>query len=349
MAENWLTCWKLSDFDGLISGDSKSAETVGRSLVGSRAELSDTASQVSFKVSDDDNLLQDAYKETGEYSTLAQDLVIDGITFAADSTYIEAEYRLYTDDDPAIEFTVIAIGDSSSNTTSSGTKLNYLVYADQPLDPGATYTFAKHSDGPSLGYEGPPDTICFAAGTMIDTPHGPVAVEALQPGDKVLTRDSGALPILWTGQRHFTGKHLHLAPHLAPIRIRAGALGPGSPANDLLVSPQHRVAIENWRCETLFGEASVLAPAKALCDDCNVTIEGSADGVTYCHLLLESHELVRANGHWAETLLTGPQAQEALGTSQILEIEEIFPELITQAQIPACPILTVYEAQLLMN
>ena len=40
---------------------------------------------------------------------------------------------------------------------------------------------------------------CFTAGTLIDTPSGPRAVEELRPGDLVTTRDHGPAPLLWAG------------------------------------------------------------------------------------------------------------------------------------------------------
>ncbi len=345
MAEYQLTTWKLSDFIGEISASGNLDETVGSSLVGTSATLSTSATELTFQIEDDDALLEDAYRETGDFSMLSNDLTIDGETFLAGDAFIEAEYRLYTDDDPSVTFTVIAIGGSSSNDGSSGSKVNYLVYTDSEIVPGQTFTFSSNSDGPTIGY----DTVCFTAGTLIDTPRGQVAVEDLVEGDMVLTRDSGQQPILWCGRRDFSAQELRRAPHLAPTRIRANALGNGCPSRDLLVSPQHRIAIDGWKAEIFFAEAEALVPAKALCNDHSVTIDREIAGVSYCHILLERHELVRANGQWAETLLLGPQAQETLGEAQTAEIEEVFPGILASATFAARPILSSGEAQVLRD
>lgn len=43
--------------------------------------------------------------------------------------------------------------------------------------------------------------VCFAKGTLIDTPAGPRAIETLVPGDPVCTEEGGALPVLWISDR----------------------------------------------------------------------------------------------------------------------------------------------------
>ena len=68
---------------------------------------------------------------------------------------------------------------------------------------------------------------CFTPGSLIATEAGEVAVERLQPGDRVLTRDSGMQPIRWIGTRRLSIGELIVDPALQPIRIRAGALGAG--------------------------------------------------------------------------------------------------------------------------
>ena len=91
------------------------------------------------------------------------------------------------------------------------------------------------------------DVTCFARGTRIETPRGAVAVEDLRPGDLVLTRDRGAQPLRWVGSSRVDGGTLASTPRLRPIRIRAGALGRHAPAQDLLVSPQHRILVRRRR------------------------------------------------------------------------------------------------------
>jgi hypothetical protein len=83
--------------------------------------------------------------------------------------------------------------------------------------------------------------ICYAEGTDILTPTGYKKVESLQPGDHVMTLDNGPQEILWTRTNE---QPLESADVDAkPVLIKAGALGPGRPARDLIVSPQHRILV----------------------------------------------------------------------------------------------------------
>jgi hypothetical protein len=85
----------------------------------------------------------------------------------------------------------------------------------------------------------PPPLPCFVAGTRIDTPGGPRAVEDIQAGDMVETRDRGPQPVVWAGRRTVPGTGTY-----APIRVAAGALG--NPC-DLGLSPAHRVLAQRAR------------------------------------------------------------------------------------------------------
>ncbi|MFB2532336.1 Hint domain-containing protein [Paracoccus sp. p3-h83] len=165
---------------------------------------------------------------------------------------------------------------------------------------------------------------CFARGTMILTDRGPVAIEDLVEGDMVMTRDNGAQPIRWIGTSSI---NLTRRPHLAPIRIRAGALGAGQPTADLLVSPQHRILVQSAIAQRLFGAPEVLVAAKQLLQVDGIDIATDLAEVDYFHMLFDAHEVVTSNGAASESLFTGPEALKAVGAAARAEILAIFPEL----------------------
>ncbi|MFC0811098.1 Hint domain-containing protein [Paracoccus panacisoli] len=176
---------------------------------------------------------------------------------------------------------------------------------------------------------------CFAAGTMIETDRGAVAVEALAEGDLVVTRDNGLQPIRWIGSRSLSAQELAGNEKLRPIRIRAGALGHGVPAADLLVSPQHRVLVRSKIAQKMFGTDEVLVAAKQLCQIDGIDIAHDLAAVVYYHLLFDRHEVVISNGAETESLFTGPEALRSVGPAALAEILTLFPELADRDYQPA--------------
>jgi len=175
---------------------------------------------------------------------------------------------------------------------------------------------------------------CFCSGTLVETETGPRPVEAIRAGERVLTRDGGFRPVRWAGARSLGLAELIAAPALVPVRIRAGALGPGVPARDLVVSPQHRVLLEGARAELLFGEAEVLAPAVQLVGRPGIGRDALRP-VRYHHLLFDSHEIVLSEGCWSESFQPGARSLGGLDADQRAEIRALFPEAEGLAEMAA--------------
>jgi len=192
---------------------------------------------------------------------------------------------------------------------------------------GVTQTGTMVLNGAVTNWAANPLVICFAAGTLIAAPDGEIAVEQLRVGDEICTWDGDILPVRWIGRRHLTWWDLAVNPRLRPVLIFAGALGAGRPRSDLVVSPQHRVLLEGPKIDLWFGTSRVLVPAKSLVASGRAQFETQLDHVTYFHLLLDGHRILSANGAPAESLLLGSQTRATLGQAQMLELEQIFPEL----------------------
>ena len=177
--------------------------------------------------------------------------------------------------------------------------------------------------------------ICFTAGTLIDTPEGPRAVEALAPGDPVLTRDRGPQVLRWIGKRRLGAHELAARPDLRPIRIRAGALGSDCPSADLLVSPQHRILIRSAVAQRMFDAPEVLVAARQLLLLDGIEIAAEVDQVEYVHILFDRHEIVTSNGAETESLYTGAEALKSVGAAARAEILSLFPELAGTGFVPS--------------
>lgn len=169
--------------------------------------------------------------------------------------------------------------------------------------------------------------VCFASGTLIKTNQGLRAIETLRTGDLLETLDSGHQPIRWIGRRKLNAGELILKPHLRPIRISAGALGPSAPNRDLLVSPQHRILVRSRIALRMFETSEVFVAAKHLLGIPGIDIASDVHNVTYYHVMCDEHEIVEAEGALAETLYTGSEALKAMSPEAEQEITEIFGEM----------------------
>lgn len=177
------------------------------------------------------------------------------------------------------------------------------------------------------------DVPCFCSGTRIETDRGHVAIENIIAGGLVRTRDHGLQPVRWIGSRDLTSADLQNAPKMRPIHIRAGALGPGIPVDDLYVSPQHRILIRSAIAQRMFGSPEVLVAAKHLCALDGIDIATDNKAVRYFHMLFDRHEVIFSNGAETESLYIGQQALKSVGPAAYEEIFALFPEL--QRQNPA--------------
>ncbi|MCW8306620.1 Hint domain-containing protein [Acidiphilium sp. PA] len=195
---------------------------------------------------------------------------------------------------------------SQADTIIGGSGNDIVTFAD----PFADYSFSRSGGSLDVSGLGVTDTLsgvttlqfsdrsvlaatlaCFAAATRIATEAGPVAVEQLAIGDRVVLATGGSLPIVWIGHRVVDLAH-HPAPDLVqPIRIEPGALADGIPARPLLVSPDH----------ALFC-AGHLIPAKALINGTTIRqIERAS--ITYYHVELPRHAVLLAEAAPAESYL----------------------------------------------
>ena len=170
---------------------------------------------------------------------------------------------------------------------------------------------------------------CFTPGTKIATPRGEVLVEALEVGDRVITRDNGIQTIRWVGAREMTGAEFEKAAHLKPVLIRKGALGNALPERDMMVSPNHRVLVANEKTALYFEEREVLVAAKHLTGMEGIDVV-EVSGTTYIHVMFDRHEVILSDGTWTESFQPGDMSLAGIGEEQRNEILELFPELATQ-------------------
>lgn len=174
-------------------------------------------------------------------------------------------------------------------------------------------------DGTIVNFSEIESIICFTPGTLITTPMGLRAVEKLQPGDLVVTRDHGLQPIRWAQSRTVRGDG-----RLAPIRIKSNTFT--GQERDLLVSPQHRMLYRGYRAELLFSESEVLVAATHMVNGDSVAYD-PCDQITYVHIMFDQHEVIFAEGAATESFHPGDMALNVITARAREELFTIFPSL----------------------
>lgn len=168
---------------------------------------------------------------------------------------------------------------------------------------------------------------CIVGGTLIDTPKGPIPIDELQAGDEVITRKGGTSRIHWIGETEFNASDMAARPETRPVQVPQGALGDGMPCADLLVSQRMHLHLNRSLPHQPFGPDAGPICAEALVHMGLARQLGGLRSVTYFHILLDTHDMVLANGQWVETLHPGPRGLGSLDAQHQNDLMDIFPDL----------------------
>jgi hypothetical protein len=123
--------------------------------------------------------------------------------------------------------------------------------------------------------------------------------------------------IKWIGHRTVDCRRHPRRRLVAPIRVKAGAFGPGQPSRDLYLSPDHAVAMDD-----------VLVPIRLLVNGASIVQDMTIPVVRYFHIELDRHDLVMAEGLATESYLdTGNRGVFANGGGPVT----LHPDLAASA------------------
>ncbi len=244
--------------------------------------------------------------------------------------------------------------DTDGNWTYTADNANATI---QALDSGQSITevFSVSANGGNstitITINGTDEPPCFVGGTLIDTPHGPRLIETLAIGDLVLTRDNGAQEIRWIGASHQKLDDPQKMASLAPVRITKGSFGPGIPERDLLLSPMHRVLVQNADIPILFGESEVFCPVGQLINGFSIR-QDAVPEVSYYHMLFDQHEVLSSSGCASESFYPGQVGLGGFADETREELFTLFPDFRSMPQSygqTARTVLRGYEAKLVRD
>ena len=165
----------------------------------------------------------------------------------------------------------------------------------------------------------------FARGTLIATPQGEVAVEDLQPGDRISTEEGKAAKVVWIGSSSFVpadaGRRMPL------VRIMPDSFGQGRPGSFLTVGPAARLLHTPHHLRAAFGERRMLTPVHEFIDGVNVIKVVPPTPIRLFHICLDRHALIRAGGMAMESFYPDLDAMEGLSRGLCDRFIGLFPHI----------------------
>ena len=242
--------------------------------------------------------------------------IVDGGGIVANGQQVESESHIFVraldanglPTGPTIDIAVFSQGGVTQDVWGFA--------SDLPLVPGTSYIKVSGSNQGVSNYD---DFItCFGPDTQIETADGPRNVTDIKPGDQVWTLNNGLQPVQWVGRTTVPG-----IGAFAPVVFAPGAIGND---DELVVSQQHRILLENSAAELLFGEKQVLVAAKHLCGMKGVALRPQ-DEIEYTHLMFDQHQIIRSNGILTESFFLTENSANAVEIEQKKELEALFPSL----------------------
>ncbi|MCR9145933.1 MAG: Hint domain-containing protein [Rhodobacteraceae bacterium] len=167
------------------------------------------------------------------------------------------------------------------------------------------------------------------------TPSGERDAAEIRRGDIVITDQGEQVPVL-----QVVSRTVPALGSFQPVRLRAPFFGL---AQDIVVAPAQRLVMHGSEVEYMFGCEAVLVPARHLINERSAFYAQGGDLVTYHHLLLPGHEVIRAGGSSLESLYVGRLRRRPaeLICSVLADFDR---KRLPEHARPAWPVLKPFEA-----
>lgn len=165
----------------------------------------------------------------------------------------------------------------------------------------------------------------LARGTPLQTKKGPVAIEDLRPGDRVMTVHGKSERIKWIGSATFAPTDMQSDKTMT--RLMADSFGISRPDSFLTLGPAARLLQTPPHLRGRQGKKRIMAHANVFVDGVNVIAVTPPTPVQMFHLCLERHTAVIAGGLEVETYHPGTNPTQMLSHTLKTVFLSIFPHL----------------------
>nr|WP_321254438.1 Hint domain-containing protein [uncultured Ruegeria sp.] len=161
------------------------------------------------------------------------------------------------------------------------------------------------------------DAFCaFTRGSLVDTEHGPIAIEDLMPGNTVLTQDGASETVLWKGSVTLIPGREDSRGRTRPLtRIMADTFGMQKPMSGVIAGPAARLLGCPAHLRHLHGGAPILAPVREFQDGMGVIETLPPTPVELFHICLKRHSVISVDGLSFESYHPGVNAVRMISHS----------------------------------
>ncbi|OIP88043.1 MAG: hypothetical protein AUK37_00100 [Rhodobacterales bacterium CG2_30_65_12] len=130
----------------------------------------------------------------------------------------------------------------------------------------------------------------FGLGTGILTTEGELPIEFLEPGDRIITHDCGAIAL--------SRLIVRTVPACAMIRVRPAMLHTKGEGRDFFVLARQKIVLRGWQVRAMFGQPAALVAAARLVDGVHMARLSGTEPMRLFQLVFDDarHLLVVAGG-----------------------------------------------------
>ncbi len=168
----------------------------------------------------------------------------------------------------------------------------------------------------------------FSRGSLLETESGPMAIEDILPGERVVTRDGAVLPVVWKGSTQVLPERPEDSGRgCTLIRVMADSFGIGRPMSGIVAGPAARLLRTPGHLHRILGRVPALTPLREFIDGLSVIEIAPPTPVELYHLCLERHAVIRVSGLEFETYHPGVNALRTTGKAMKSLFLGLFPHI----------------------
>lgn len=176
-------------------------------------------------------------------------------------------------------------------------------------------------------------SIGLAGTSNVRTPCGDRHVANIRPGDLVVTRDNGLMPVRLVWSRSVSEAELAADPSLAPICLKPRAVGPMMPQKPLFIAGDHRILIPGYRLVDTPDTSSALIAAREIAGTSDAAfVDRTSSEFKFYNLVFDAQQVFNANGLPVESFLVSQGSLASVTTDVRKTLEESFPDLCSTAE-----------------